>query len=84
MMLVVSSWCRLLRPLAPTSQSESDSERAGRTRAANFFATRFAYDSCENLFSLMTLIERTSRVWQLEQLSTRLCGGVAQLTVAVR
>lgn len=40
--LVVSSWCWLLRAEVLPFASESDSERAGRTRAANFFATRFA------------------------------------------
>jgi hypothetical protein len=65
---VVSSICLCFGlSEAGSSLPDSLSDRAGRTRAASFFATRFA-----------------SRDWQLEQLSTRLWGGVAHVTVTDR
>lgn len=81
-MLVVSSLTRGVG-LVP-SAGESESERAGRTRAANFLATRLAWDVLVYRVSRMGDEVFTSRAWQLAQLRTGLCGGDAQLTVAVR
>ena len=69
-MLVVSSLTRGVGLLP--SAGESESERAGRTRAANFRATRLAWGVLFNRFSRMRNEALTSRAWQLAQLRTGL------------
>jgi len=57
--------------VAPPSDT-SESARWGRTRAASLRATRFAYpDRMLYISKLRALNQHTSRVWQLEQQTTR-------------
>jgi hypothetical protein len=82
---VVSSWfCFDTEEWEGKEESDEESERAGRTRAANLRATRLAYGVCVKGVNISAGMGHTSRVWQLKQLTTSLCGGDAQVTLATR